>query len=122
MIEMRRVIDIFVGILVITDVNVRMYMGRAVVSVRVRVDEEIVGLRRRPAHSMRSLPDQAGGCADAEQNQDDCHREFHRKSEPGRDRNFENDDRSADDQHGDGVAESPYHADARGDGEPTFAA
>src|SRR6202035_60434 len=122
MIEMHRVIDVFVDTLVIANVNVRMYMRRAVVSVRMRVDEEVVRLSRHPAHSIRSFPNQTGGGADAEQNQHDCHSEFHRQSEPGGVRNFEKNDRGADDEHGECVPESPYDTDTSGSGQAMFAA
>ena len=106
----------------ITHVDVRMHMRRAVVSVRVGVDEEFVRLRATPRAFESLLSGPGWRRPDAEQNQHDCHREFHRQSEPGRDRNFENNDRGADYQHGECVPESPYDADTGGDGQAMFAA
>src|SRR6266436_431010 len=103
------------GFFVMTYVYVLMHVRRAVVSVRVRMDEQICIARRPSMHSSRSFANQARCRAAAEENQHDCDREFHRESEPGRNRNFENYDRGADNQHGDGVAESPDDADAGGD-------
>ncbi len=112
---MHRIVDFAVR----TEMDVRMRMRRAVVSVRVRMDEQAF---RPTAHSRRSFADQAGCGADAEQNQHDRDGEFHRESEPRRNRDFENDDRGPDYQHGDRVAESPYDADAGGDREAAFSA
>ncbi len=46
MIVMRRVIDIFVIVAVIFDVDMLMYMHCVVVSVRVRMDDQIIIARR----------------------------------------------------------------------------
>jgi len=122
MIVMRRVIEIFVIVAMKIGVDVRMRMHRVVVSVRVRMDDQAFIARRTPAHSIRRAAYQARGSIDAEQDQHDCDREFHREPKPGWNRNFENHDRRSHYQHRQSVAKSPYDTDSRGGAKAMFAA
>jgi hypothetical protein len=122
MIVMRRVIGICVIVAVKIEVDVRVRMRRVVVRVRVRMDDRAIIARRTSAHSSPRAAYQARGRIDAEQNQHDCDREFHREPEPGWNRNFENYDRRSHQQHGQSVAESPYDTDSRGGAKPMLAA
>ena len=64
----------------------------------------------------------AGGGADAEQDKHNRNPKFHRESKPGWYGDLEDDDRGADHQHRQRVAESPYDADSCGRADAMFAA
>ena len=60
--------------------------------------------------------------AEAQQDQHERDREFHREAKPDRHGKFEDDDRGANRQHGQRMPETPDHADPSGRGETALAA
>src|SRR5260370_18777660 len=106
MIMMNVIVCIFAGL----NMNMRMRMRRARVRVRMSMDDQVFAIRRGSAHPACEFSHQASRRADPEQYQHYGDREFHRESESGRNSNFEDDDRGAHQQHGEGMAGSPYEA------------
>ena len=100
--------------------NVRMAMRSTIVSMRMRMDDEVFRIARitrpTPEKTRSDSAHQGDEGAEAKQDQHDRDGEFHRETKPGRDGEFKNDHRGADREHGQGVPEAPYHADTGGRG------
>src|SRR5258708_39927852 len=103
------------GIFVRRLMDVRMAMRPTVMSVRMRMyDERFRSERRSSEEARRDSAYQHADTAEAQHDQHERDREFHRESEPNRHGKFEDDDRGANRKHGQSVPEAPDHADTRG--------
>src|ERR1700730_7069982 len=109
--------------------NVLMAMRSTIVSVRMRMDDEVLRIARiariarpTPQKTRSDSAHQGGERAEAKQDQHDRDGKFHRETKPGRDGDFKNDYRGADREHGYRVPEAPYHADTGGCSKTALAA
>jgi len=106
-----------------TLMDVRMAMRPTVMSVRMRMyDERFRSGRPSSEEARRDSAYQHPHTVEAQHDQHERDREFHRESEPDRHGKFKDDDGGANRKHGQRMPEAPDHADTRGRGETALAA